>query len=120
MMNEKTYTFSDDLISDLHKDAYGYRPGEGFWERWAKATDEEKQAEWDWLCQVLEREMAFEREAQAQAVVRFGKLIEQTIASGAGDRETALRWIMESSDCFGDWDYLAYQHGLPYNYFKKA
>ena len=45
MMTEKTYTFCEDSISDLHKDAYGMRPGEGFWQRWREATDDEKQAE---------------------------------------------------------------------------
>ena len=114
------YTFCDDTISDLFKDAYGSRPGQGFWERWESATDDERQAEWDWLVSVVEQSVREQARDQERAVVRFGKLIESTIQAGAGDRERALHWIMDASHCDGDWDFLAYEHGLPYGYFRKA
>jgi hypothetical protein len=38
---------------------------------------------------------------------------------GAGDRATALRWIMEASSANGDWEYLCWDLGLPYHYFTK-
>ena len=40
--------------------------------------------------------------------------------AGAGDRETALRWIMDASDCDGDWEFLCFHHHLPYGYFKQS
>lgn len=116
----KTYTFCDDSISDLHKDAYGMRPGEGFWQRWSTATDDEKQEQWDWLVQVLARVMEEEAAMQKACVEKFERLVSDTIATGARDRETALRWIMDSSNCDGDWEFLCYEHGLPFSYFKKA
>lgn len=116
----KSYTFCEDTISDLFKDVYGSRPGEGFWTRWHTATEDEKQAEWDWLISALDRVIAEQKQETERNIVRFGKRIQEVIDSGAKDRETALRWIMEADQCNGDWDYLCYCNGLPYNFFKKA
>lgn len=114
------YTYSDELISDLHKDAYGFRPSEGFWVRWEQATPDEKQAEWDSLVSEMERTFQEQKAEQAEAVVRFGRRVQEVIDSGARDRETALRWIMEADECDGDWEYLCYRNGLPYGFFRKA
>jgi len=44
------YTFDNDLVSDLHKEAYGFRPSPDFWDMWKNGlTDEGRQAEWDYL-----------------------------------------------------------------------
>lgn len=117
---ETKYTYCSDSISDLHKDAYGFRPGVGFWERWESATDDERQAEWDWLLQVLDRVLEEEAAASKAAVERFEQHVTNTICMGARDRETALRWIMDASNANGDWEYLCYDFGLPFGYFKKA
>lgn len=114
------YTFDSDIVSDLHKDAHGFRPRENFWEFWTSATDDEKQAEWDALLQALERSIARDKEEQTRSVAAFEQLVADTIASGAGDVATAHRWIMEASICDGDWDFLCYEYGLPYLYFKKV
>ena len=62
-------------------------------------------------------------------MVKFCKRIEDTIKTGAGNRETALRWIMDAdlggvdvdaANANGDWEYLCYLNGLPYGYFKQA
>lgn len=113
------YTFCEDSISDLHKDVYGSRPGEGFWHRWHTATNTEKQAEWDWLVAALDRVIQEQTAQTERNVVRFAKRIGEVIASGAKDRETAIRWIMEADQC-RDFDELCYCNGLPYNFFKKA
>jgi hypothetical protein len=39
---------------------------------------------------------------------------------GAGNYETALRWIHEADGTDGDDEYLCYHNGLPYGFFKKA
>lgn len=116
----KSYTFCEDTVSDLYKDAYGIRPGEGFWTRWETATNDEKQEEWDWLVATLDRVTAEQNQQTERNIVRFGKRIQEVIDAGAGDRETALRWIMEADQCNGDWEYLCYCNGLPYNFFRKA
>ena len=63
---------------------------------------------------------AQQAEDEANAIVRFEQLVSDTIAMGARNRETALRWVMDGSDAGGDWEYLCFQYGLPYGYFKKA
>lgn len=119
---EKVYTFDDNIVSDLHKDAYGFRPCEGFWASWNSMDDEEKQAEWDNLIEACNRAIQEEQEQEERAIERFEVLVTQTISSGAGDRETAIRWIMDASSAArdNDWDYLCWEHGLPYGYFTRV
>ena len=114
-----TYTFSDDLISDLHKDAYGFRPGEGFWQRWAEATDAEKQEEWDWLVQAMAANMRAEQEDQERAILIFEKRIRDLIDLGARNRAMAIRWLDEAYETQGDMEFLEYNLDLPFGYFKK-
>lgn len=113
------FTFDANIVSDLHKDAYGFRPSAYWWEIWSESTDEQKQGTWDDLIDQLNYSMEQEKQAQARAIDRFEHLVAKTIEHGAADRETALRWIMDSSDCNGDWEYLCWQHGLPYGFFNK-
>lgn len=115
-----TYTFDENIVSDLHKDAYGFRPCEGFWASWSSMDDDEKQAEWDSLIEACNRAIQEEEDQQALSIMRFEVLVQKTIESGAGDRETALRWIMDASSGarYNDWDFLCYDHGLPYGYFR--
>ena len=58
-------------------------------------TDEELKDEYEHLCKVAdeeyEREQAFYAE---QVVAAFKKLVQTTIDVGAGDEETALRWLI--------------------------
>lgn len=116
---ETVYTYDTDIVSDLHKDAYGFRPRGAFWQNWEASTEDEKQAEWNSLLEACQRAIERQREEEALAIVRFEKLLEKTVSRGAGDRETALRWIMDASGIDnGDWEFLCYEHGLPYGYFK--
>lgn len=113
-----SYSFDNDCYSDLYKDVYGFRP-RGAYEAWATMSDDEKQAEWDRLCERLCEVMAAQKEEERHAIVEFEKRVANVIAAGAGDRETALRWIMDASDSDGDWDYLCYHCDLPYGYFAQ-
>ena len=113
------YTFDSNIVSDLHKDAYGFRPTQGFWAQWEAMNDDGKQAEWDYLCDALYASNEEEELRQKRAIVEFEDLVNTTLAAGAADRATALRWIMGNSlVCDGDWSFLACMYGLPYNYFK--
>lgn len=116
---QMTFTFDDTIVSDLHKDARGFRPSWSWWEMWEEASDLRRQEIWDGLLDELSSAQEQERQAQAQATERFEQLVAKTQEHGARDRETALRWIMDASDCNGDWEYLCWQHGLPYGFFLK-
>lgn len=37
----------ESVLSDLHKDAYGHRPREGFWKSWRAMSRQEKEIEWN-------------------------------------------------------------------------
>ena len=119
-----TYTYDERIVSDLHKDAYGFRPTEGFRIHWAEASEDGKQAIWDDLIETLDRELAREKAAQAQAIEAFEARVAQTIALGAKGRSMAIRWIMDAEGLdpsFNGQAYaleeLAWTLGLPYNYF---
>ena len=102
---------------DMYKDAHGVRPRGIDTSSW---TEEDFCKEFDYLQQVIEQECKARREAEEVAVRRFEKRIGDMIALGAGDRETALRWIHEADGSNGDDEYLCYLNGLPYGFFRKA
>lgn len=105
------------FYSDFHKDLYGFRPrpSQELWE-----SMEYLEAQIAQLHQAAPAIIAAEEQAQDERTAEFEKLVTETIQLGAGDRETALRWIMDASDCNGDWEFLCFEHGLPYGYFKKV
>jgi len=113
------YTFDENIVSDLHKDARGYRPDAYFWEEWTQCGDDTRQAMWDNL--LVELEQAHEREAQEQiaAFNAFELEIATALDVGACSREDAIRWIVQGLD-LDDVDLMyggsaiCYRKGLPY------
>jgi hypothetical protein len=92
---QNMYTFSEELLSDLHKDARGSRPrSDAFWTAWADADDQGKQAIWDGLVQEMEIADQEERESEQQSIVEFEDVVQEYISHGAQDRATALRWLV--------------------------
>jgi hypothetical protein len=102
---------------DAYKDARGFRP---------RGQDVSNWTAEDFLYEIsdlnIEIEMAEKarREDEAAAVVRFSKRVQEVINMGAGNYETALRWIHEADGTQGDDEYLCYHNGLPYGFFKKV
>ena len=56
----KMFTFDEQTVSDLHKDARGFRPHAAFIEGWNQSDDENKQAIWNGLLRELERQEEWE------------------------------------------------------------
>jgi len=102
---------------DMYKDAYGVRPRHVDTSGW---TLVEFQAEFADLGRVIADNENQRKVFEADAIEKFEKHVTDTICMGARDRETALRWIMDASNANGDWEYLCYDLGLPYQYFRKA
>jgi hypothetical protein len=122
-MSNTTYTYDEDCYSDLCKDAYGFRPSEAAWTAWAAMTPAEKQERWDYVVGVLKGTMAEEERREAGLIAIFEATVTATIANGAKDRETAIRWIIDAENVDGvdgDIDYFCYRMGLPYGYFATA
>lgn len=122
MSQATVYTFDEDQFSDLHKDAYGFRPHSGFWEWLQTATDDQKQAEWDSLLKSLEATIARENEMEQEAIARFEAAVAATIAAGAGDRATAVKWLMdaEGDQYVADVNYFEWSQGIPYGYIGRT
>ena len=118
------FTYDENIMSDLHKDAYGFRPSGEFWSLWESASNEEKQHIWDDTLVVLQRNIAAEEEAEALQMSEFEARIKDAIGVGATDRGAAIRWIVESLElseielCYGG-EYACFQLGLPFSYSKE-
>lgn len=105
-----------EIYSDMHKDAYGFRPRNDV-SGW---TLEDFQQEFRLMGAVIEQEERQRLADEAEAVKKFEQHVINTMCMGARDRETALRWIMSASTAEGDWEYFCFLNGLPYGYFKQA
>tara|TARA_R110000744_G_scaffold149694_7_gene262882 strand:- start:473 stop:865 length:393 start_codon:yes stop_codon:yes gene_type:complete len=64
-----TYDFATELFSDLHKDAFGYRPQSDH--PFYSSSDDDKQYCWDYTVKQLEIRELEEKEAEAEAVKQF-------------------------------------------------
>lgn len=110
-----SYTFDENIVSDLHKDAYGYRPREGWWNMWAAFNADQKQSLWDEMCDDMEESIREQERYHEECLARFEKRIADAKELGASDDVTAVRWILEGDDIV-DWDtdYISYRLGLSY------
>lgn len=114
-----TYTYDEDCYSDLHKDAFGFRPGQGNWELWNASTPAEKQERWDHLIEVMKRRGREEDEREQESIEQFEEHV-ASVCKGIGkDRATVIRWMFDAQDVNGDWDYWCYNLGVPDGYFKE-
>ena len=117
------YTFDEQTLSDLHKDARGSRPrSDLFWDTWNEADNDGKQAIWDGLVDEMVENDRQEAEHREFCVGEFKALVEKTIALGAGDRATALRWIAQH-DRFEheqDVEHFVWEHGILFCDYGKA
>ena len=116
-----TLTHREDLIvlySDFHKDAYGFRPrGINIY----AMTTEELEADYSRFAEVCKANSDAEAIAEAEAVEAFKGLITKTIALGADDEVTALRWIVEGAyEEYGfDYEHFLWSQGILYSSYGK-
>ena len=82
-------------ISDMHKDAYGFRPNLS---NYSGLSESELREELDRLAEIVEEEIERDVKRREQSVKDFEKLVADTIELGAGDRATALRWILQGEE----------------------
>ena len=99
---------------DMYKDAYGVRPRGIDTSDWTEADFER---EFEVLGQTIDANINEREAAERDSVVKFEARVTELVRIGAKDRETALRWIMDSSGAGGDWEYFCFLNGLPYRYF---
>jgi hypothetical protein len=82
------------IYSDTYKDAYGIRPR---WKNYDDMTDEEIEAGIEENCKIANENADAEAKYAAEQVEEFKALIDRYINEfGAGDEETALKWILDA------------------------
>jgi hypothetical protein len=102
-------------ISDASKDAVGFRMRYDI----SEMTNQELSELADYWSERVCEAIAEEEIIQAEARKEFEALVQSTIDSGAGDRETAIRWLMAAEDESDMWygeDYFKYTYNLGSNY----
>ena len=119
------YTFDEQIVSDLHKDARGRRPDEYFWEEWTQCGDDVRQSMWDGLLRELADTMAAERAREAKALADFEAEIAANRKLGAETDRQAIKWILHAQkldryDLQYGADYVAWNLGLAYNNPSKT
>jgi hypothetical protein len=114
------YTFDENIISDIFKDAYGFRPKDAFWDRWAQLTDEQKQAEWDWLCRLSDEAIAEEEAHQLNCIKQAEESIAKILDTVQGStRQDAVRYLLDGHGA-DDIEDLEWKLGVPFGYFKRT
>jgi hypothetical protein len=117
MTNEMTRAEElQSIYSDMYKDAHGFRPRHVDTFHW---TEEMFVAEFEALELVIRQEELQRAFAEGKAAARFEARVDDLMATGAKDAETAIRWIMEAEGANGDQAFAEYLLGLPYGYITK-
>ena len=117
-MEMRNYTFDENILSDLHKDAHGIRPGEYFWADWEAQDNDGKQRIWDNLLDDLDRSIENEREAQQEAIYDLEDRIRFIINTCSCLREDAIRHLHDAYNTNGDVEYLEFNLGVPFGYLS--
>ena len=114
------YTFDESIVSDLHKDAYGFRPMSTFWAQWNASSDADKQHSWDHLLEELDYTVNREANEKIAALNAFELEVANALDLGASSREVAVRWVVESMmltefDLSYGGSHICYIKELPYS-----
>lgn len=105
-----------EIYSDAYKSAYGFRP-RGYGDFGVAELKDMIQR----CSEEISRNEVIRESEEALAVKDFSNRIIDTIAMGAADRNTAIRWILDGSDMLEDFEYdrdfVCFKMGLPYGFF---
>jgi hypothetical protein len=122
-MNVANLTASVRNLSDLHKDAYGFRPSPQQWALWNTMDDAQLDIEETELQVAVQAAIVEEAQEEAIAGRHFEAYISKLMAHHNVDRATAIRWDMEAHtdeiEIYGLSGYC-YEHGLSYDYFGNC
>ena len=107
-------------IVDTHKEAYGFKPS---WGHLMSLSMEELEEESRQVSAAAQAAYEQEEQQKAAAAYEFERSVSSLIEDGAGDRETAIRWILDAEIAEEDRgtqlataDYVRWSLGLPYSY----
>ena len=101
-------------VYEMHKDAYGVK---GRHYDFDNMLNKELEEELDRLCAVAKAEREAEEQAEKAAYDKFEGRVAKTLKMGAGNRDIAIKWILQSEglDNEKDLSYICYSLGLGYD-----
>ena len=112
------FNYSNDLVSDLHKDARGFRPGEYFWEEWTQSPDEIKQQIWDGLISELDENNKIAEERERVALVSLRHRVAKTMKVFDCNWKDAMKILVEadgeSIDCPQGFGFFLFNQDIGY------
>jgi len=91
-----------DIISDLHKDARGFRPTEDWMIMFENQSEKMQQEIFDGLVEELEEANEEEARLEALALEQFNQLLAKCMSYGAQSREDALRWMIQDTKFYNE------------------
>ena len=118
-MESRNYTFNADVLSDLHKDAYGFRPSGDFFREWDLLDNDGKQDLWDSLVDAVHVSIENEREYHQEAIADLEDRIRFMMNTIVGcDRDDAIRYLHDVYNTNGSDEFLEYELGVPFGYLS--
>lgn len=108
----------DDLATihyDLYKDVNGIRPR---WMDYDSMTEQQLEKEIALLHEEQDVQIEQQKIDEQNAIKAFESRVQDLVNSGAGDRQKAIEWISQAEG----WpigEHLAYELGLPFDYFSR-
>ena len=111
-----THTYEESLISDLHKDAYGFRPNSQYWTDWSFMTAAERQQEWDHLLEKAREEDDRRESQELRSYELWCVDITELMAQHNISEARAIIWDMQNyvSD-INDLSLYCYKRGLTWS-----
>jgi hypothetical protein len=118
-MKYETYTFDENILSDLHKDAYGFRPSGDFFREWDLLDSDGKQDLWEQLIDAVRDSIREEKRYHQEAIANLEDRIRFMMSTIIGcQREDAIRYLHDVYNTHGDIEYLEHHLGVPYGYLS--
>lgn len=111
------------ILSDMFKDANGFRPSGEYLRNVAAMPKAEQDAEFDYLQNEIVARIDAEAAAEVRAAAEFEADMAKLQETHGIDRATAIRWDAEAFDATNgggyDPEYHCYLRGLKYGYLGR-
>lgn len=106
------------IIWDVAKDATGIRPR---WIDFENSTIEELENTLKLYTKMAEDQADYEHQLEREAIAEYEQRVQELIECGAGDRDTAVRWMIEAEGerYLQDVEELLYHWGMPYTFTPR-
>jgi hypothetical protein len=100
------------LYSDMHKDAYGFRPREWQWPELDSMSIEQLKVELDKLQGDVESAIAQEAAEEQAAAEALAQTVLELMNEQGISLADAYRWLMQAEGCENDLDHFLWRMGV--------